>query len=99
MNLRATARAPRPNIRERQWAASESSSEVAIVGESPIYYEGNDYNATLYDRDQLSPGHVVTGPAIVMEMDSTTVVLPGYHATVDGVGNLLIEPANQSGKE
>jgi len=25
-------------------------------------------------------------------MDSTTVVLPGYHARVDAVGNLLIEP-------
>ena len=32
-------------------------------------------------------------PAIVGEMDSTTVVLPGYRARVDAVGNLLIEPA------
>jgi N-methylhydantoinase A len=32
------------------------------------------------------------GPAIVSEMDSTTVVLPGYSATVDSVGNLLIQP-------
>jgi N-methylhydantoinase A len=99
VNLRATARAPRPNIRERQWAVGEGSSDVAIVGESPIYYEGRDYNATLYDRDHLSPSHVVEGPAIVMEMDSTTVLLPGYHATVDRVGNLLIEPANPLGKE
>jgi len=34
----------------------------------------------------------VVGPAIVSEMDSTTVVLPGYVATVDKVGNLLINP-------
>ena len=38
-------------------------------------------------------GLVVPGPAIVSEMDSTTVVLPGYAARVDSVGNLLIEPA------
>jgi len=42
VNLRATARAPRPNIRERQWAVGEGSSDVAIVGESPIYYEGRE---------------------------------------------------------
>ena len=33
------------------------------------------------------------GPAIVLEMDSTTVVLPGYAASVDTIGNLLINPA------
>jgi len=32
------------------------------------------------------------GPAIVSEMDSTTVVLPGHSARVDKIGNLLIEP-------
>lgn len=99
VSVRSTARAPRPNIRERQWAPGERGAELAIVGESPIYYEGQNYNATLYNRDHLSPGHTVEGPAIVMEMDSTTVILPGYHAAVDRVGNLLIEPANKSGKE
>ena len=33
------------------------------------------------------------GPAIVVEMDSTTLILPGHAATVDQVGNLLINPA------
>jgi N-methylhydantoinase A len=34
----------------------------------------------------------VTGPAIVTEMDSTTLVLPGHAATVHPSGSLLIEP-------
>jgi len=42
---------------------------------------------------------VVPGPAIVTEMDSTTVVFPGFRATVDKVGNLLIEPVGRQGKE
>jgi len=63
-----------------------------VSGQSPIYYAGNNYSATLYDRARLAPGLVVTGPAIVMEMDSTTVVFPGYEAAVDRVGNLLIRP-------
>jgi len=37
---------------------------------------------------------IVPGPAIVIEMDSTTVVLPGYEATVDKLGNLIIRPTN-----
>jgi N-methylhydantoinase A len=36
---------------------------------------------------------VVPGPAIVQEMDSTTLILPGYAAKVDSTGNLLINPA------
>jgi len=99
VNLRATARAPRPNIKEREWSADSSEASVAVTGESPLFFDGNDYVATLYDRNRLCPGHVVPGPAIVMEMDSTTVVLPGYKASVDKVGNLLIEPADGSGKE
>ena len=43
----------------------------------------------------LTPGLVVPGPAIVMEMDSTTVLFPGYEAAVDHVGNLLIRPQGQ----
>jgi len=46
----------------------------------------------IYDRNKLHEGLVVSGPAIVSEMDSTTVVLPGYLAEVDAVGNLLINP-------
>lgn len=57
-----------------------------------MHYAGQDYDAALYARGKLSPGLIVPGPAIVMEMDSTTLVLPGYEAAVDRVGNLLIRP-------
>jgi len=99
VNLRAVARAPRPNIQEREWAVGDADVSKAVTGESPLYFEGKDHSATLYDRELLSPGDVVQGPAIVMEMDSTTVVLPGYQAAVDKVGNLLIKPADRLGKE
>jgi len=35
---------------------------------------------------------VVPGPAVITEMDSTTLVLPGYAGTVDAVGSILIRP-------
>ena len=43
-----------------------------------------------YQRDGLAPGHVVQGPAIIEQMDTTTVIPPGFSATVDVSGNLII---------
>jgi N-methylhydantoinase A len=40
-------------------------------------------------------GNRLDGPAIVTEMDSTTLILPNYHAEVDAFGNLLIRPSDQ----
>jgi N-methylhydantoinase A len=62
---------------------------------SRFYYEGQHYDAAIYDRGKLHEGLTVPGPAIVSEMDSTTVILPGYAARVDGIGNLLIDRENK----
>ena len=74
---------------------SKGSGNVspALIHQSRFFYEGDWHEAGIYDRGRLGADDVVTGPAIVSEMDSTTVVLPGHSATVDAVGNLLIQPA------
>ena len=64
----------------------------AVMHQSRFFYEGQWYEAGIFDRSHLGALDVIMGPAIVSEMDSTTVVLPGYSATVDSVGNLLIQP-------
>ena len=65
----------------------------ALIHQSRFFCEGDWHEAGIYDRGRLGADDVVAGPAIVSEMDSTTVVLPGHSATVDAVGNLLIQPA------
>jgi N-methylhydantoinase A len=45
----------------------------------------------VYDRDKLGPGHRIAGPAIIEQMDATTVVLPGQTASVDAYLNILVE--------
>jgi N-methylhydantoinase A len=42
-------------------------------------------------REKLGPGHVIDGPAIVEQMDSTTLLLPGQRATIDPTLNIVIE--------
>ncbi len=59
---------------------------------SRVYVGGAWAQAAVYDRSRLRAGNVVTGPAIVTEMDSTTLVLPGHAGTVDAVGTILIRP-------
>jgi N-methylhydantoinase A len=70
---------------------------TAIVGRRDVYLEvggpaaGGFVSCPLYSRDQLGPGHAFEGPAIVEQMDATTLVLPGQRATVDPYLNLMIE--------
>jgi N-methylhydantoinase A len=45
----------------------------------------------LYDRDRLSPGNRIAGPAVIEQMDATTLVLPGMAARVDPYLNLILE--------
>jgi N-methylhydantoinase A len=47
--------------------------------------------SALYERDRLAAGNIVVGPAVVYQLDTTTVIPPGWSATVDGWGNLVLE--------
>jgi N-methylhydantoinase A len=92
VGLRAIARAPRPAIADKAMEAGEADPQAAVIGTQTIHCAGRDREATLYDRSRLAPGRRIDGPAIVFEMDSTTLILPDHHAVVDEVGNLLIRP-------
>ena len=46
---------------------------------------------TCYARDRLAPGNVFQGPAIVEQMDTTTLIPPGVTARVDTIDNLILE--------
>ncbi len=48
--------------------------------------------AVIHDRSKLRAGDIVNGPAVITEMDSTTLVHNGHIASVDDFGNLLITP-------
>lgn len=71
----------------------EADPGAAHVGEQEIYRNGEWRVAQVYDRTQLRPGNRIEGPAIITELDSTTVVLPHHVAEVDRYYNLLINRA------
>src|SRR5262245_6128834 len=45
----------------------------------------------VFDRDRLGHGHRIVGPAVIEQMDATTLLLPDQRATVDPYLNLIIE--------
>ena len=73
--------------------------EQAQTGERKIYFgkEHGILNCRIYTRDLLEPGHNIVGPAVVEQLDTTTVIQPEQQATVDEYGNLLVREKDSPG--
>jgi N-methylhydantoinase A len=63
----------------------------ARTGRRPVYFPGAGWrDCPCLPREALAVGAVVRGPAVVEQLDATTVVPPGQRATVDRVGTLVV---------
>ncbi|MGL5819124.1 MAG: hydantoinase/oxoprolinase family protein [Phycicoccus sp.] len=94
VTLRATAHGPRPEVAAPELEAGGEDAGGAVRTTTSIWVDGAQVEAAVYDRARLLAGNIISGPAIVTEMDSTTLVLPGHTATVHPSGCLLIRPAD-----
>ncbi|HXG49936.1 MAG TPA: hydantoinase/oxoprolinase family protein [candidate division Zixibacteria bacterium] len=67
--------------------------EQARTGERRVYFgpARGTLPCAIYARERLEPGHAVPGPAIVEQLDTTTVIQPEQIGTVDDYGNLIIK--------
>jgi len=61
----------------------------------PVWYDGAWLDTPVYQREKLPLDAVVHGPAIIEQMDATTVLEPGDVARSDTDGNILIEVGKQ----
>jgi N-methylhydantoinase A len=59
--------------------------------ERPVYFDGGFMVSPVYDRERLAERARLSGPAILEEMGATTVVPPGWSATVGTWGELILE--------
>ncbi|UNC92367.1 hydantoinase/oxoprolinase family protein [Candidatus Contubernalis alkaliaceticus] len=55
-----------------------------------IYYNGKYIKTPVYNRDEMAPGGKIKGPALLEQLDSTTVITPGKTAYIDSYRNLII---------
>ena len=67
--------------------------EQANTGERQVFFgkEHGILTTQIYNRDLFEPGFKISGPAIVEQLDTTTVIHPEQEATVDEYGNIIIK--------
>jgi N-methylhydantoinase A/oxoprolinase/acetone carboxylase beta subunit len=94
VNFRAVHTFPLPRPVVRPAARASRSVDEARTGERPAWFAPAGFVATsVYDRPRLPAGARITGPAIIEQADTTTVVPPGYAALAEDSGNLRIRKA------
>lgn len=92
VNLRAVALGKGARLSLSAAAIDGPDAAHAQTDEQRTYFDDDFLPTPIYDRAKLKPGNRLTGPAIVTEMDSTTVVLPHFTAALDRYANILIRP-------
>ena len=72
--------------------ATGKKVEAARTGERKIFFgkEHGMLNCQIYSRELLDPDHRIVGPAVIEQMDTTTVIHPEQKATVDSYRNLIV---------
>ena len=92
INLRAIVQGKETAFHAARIAAGRRDSAAAYVRNQTVYVNGGHRDVPVYDRARLVAGNVLEGPAIVTQLDSTTVLLPDHDGVIDALGNILIRP-------
>ena len=92
VNLRAIALGPVAEFGLQNITTGDVNPADAELGKTSIFVDNADQEAVVYDRTRLLAGNRIAGPALVTELDSTTLILPGHVGEVDPFGNIIINP-------
>jgi N-methylhydantoinase A len=90
VNLRLRVRIPSEPYAPASEPLIPGDGRQALRGEQETYFDGAWHATPIYDRELLNPGDTLTGPALVAEYTSATVLPPGAALTVDALRNLII---------
>lgn len=85
LRLAAVAPVTPPQLAPLPLRAADAGA--AIIGEKQVWFDRRPQPTTLYERGRLQPGNRFTGPAVIFQYDTTTVVPPAWEAAVDTYGN------------
>jgi N-methylhydantoinase A len=99
VNIRLIGLAPSPKL---EWPRREGigSPGEALVKKAKAKYRVDgalqDYDTAFYRRDRLPPNSLLPGPAIILQLDATTVVPPGWTFETQPKGNLILRKESTS---
>ena len=90
VNLRAVALGPVLDLPAAQLPQGDGNPAAAKLRDHKVWMAGELRPAVIYERSRLRAGDRIPGPAVVIEMDATTLIECDCVGTVDAVGNILI---------
>jgi N-methylhydantoinase A len=93
LRLEANGMVRKANLKAHPEAGPDASGAIAHHREVWLPESGGFRSTPIYARQRLRPGNRFAGPAIVEQMDATTLVPPGMTARVDRWLNLILEAA------
>jgi 5-oxoprolinase (ATP-hydrolysing) len=78
--------------RAQEHAASFSprNGAIAPLALQPVYSEGTWRATPFFDREALRPGDIIDGPAVIRESNATTVIEPGWQASLTALNHLFL---------
>ena len=89
VTLRVDAIGMLPSVRLHELEQGGRASD-AIVSTQRIAFARGSADVPVYDRAKLGAGARITGPAVVTQLDSTTLILEGQSAEVHKLGSLIV---------
>jgi N-methylhydantoinase A len=92
VNLHTAVIGLRPRLDLAVLARGERAADLhgALNGTRPVWFEGGFRDTPIYQREKLPQHAGFTGPAIIEQLDCTTVIDPGNRVELDALGNLLV---------
>ena len=93
--LSAAATVDKPVLPEVPAGGAQPVASALLGHRLVDFDESGPVESPVYDRVLLRAGNVLNGPAIVEQLDTTTVITPSAVARVDRFGNLVIELEQQ----
>lgn len=81
----AVGTSPKPDL-----VMQGNAHKDALKGRRNIFFDNGHLQSPIYERHFLKPGYQIDGPAVIEQVDSTTILCPNQSARVDEHGNLII---------
>ena len=94
VNYRLTVMVP---IRNIPVSSREGKTEQRPLEVIQGYFDGQEAQMRVYDRGDFHVGTVIEGPAIVVELTSTTVIPPGWKVVTDAHNNMILSKIENRG--
>ena len=94
VNLNVSVTGRRPELDLSRLIDPNGRSETVFEDDSRMVWFGDWVKTPVYWRDRLPLTLSLTGPAIIEQMDTTTIIEPGCRVTSDADGNLIVKVAH-----